>query len=842
MLQPYLQQCGYSSHMVRSDFRFAEGKQVRLAAFAHVPADARSACIAVIETEADPIGAVSSCRDLGAPVVFVCYRHELQWWRQSPGQPQLVETVAATKVEQFFDAHQAEFAPDAVYRAKTWGRFDKQYQLTFVDVGLMHLVEAEIGEALGSLVERSVSTVKARLKWRKLTARQSAWLLGSVFWLLAAKILHDKQVPAFSDIQLPDVDDVLQRVGAHYGTTAEVTACNPRKREALREVAASIGGFADLGHATTESLAYVYENTLISKETRRALGTHSTPPYLVDYVVGRLASSIERIPVRNRNVFEPGCGHAAFLVSAMRLLRELSPAAWSRQRRHNYLQARLHGVEVDAFALEIARLSLTLADVPNPNGWDLQLGDMFEGNVLPELAQSATILLANAPFENFTVAEKSRYQSRNVELHHVNKTAEMLRRVLPALPVGALVGVVAPQGLLHSANATELREMFVRDFEIADVCLLPDGVFTYSDTESAVLLARKRHSRTRKGSPTYRRVRERDLDRFKQDYHFSSVRRIDQSRFSAEKGFVMRVPDLEEVWHWCRNYPRLSSLASIGKGLEYGGQSLPQGTETYSRRRFQGAHRGFVHFGPGVALHGLPRAYWMNLAPEAIRRPGTGTTTGIPQVLLNYARVSRGPWRLKALLDRKGRPVTSRFLTVRPRASLCSLEYLWALCNSPLANGFAYSHLTKRDNLAGVIRRIPVPDVSHTEVNAISDVVNQYLETVAPGVLQPQPDLGVARDLMFQVDAQVLRLYDLPPRLERQLLDLFCGWQREGVPFPFERYYAEDYEPCFPLHEYLSDSYEWSTAGYLRSQPREDLPPDVLGALGFAIEAYADEE
>jgi hypothetical protein len=177
VLQPYLQQCGYSSHMVRSDFRFAEGKQVRLAAFAHVAADARSACIAVIETEADPIGAVSSCRDLGAPVVFVCYRHELQWWRQSPGQPQLVETVAATKVEQFFDAHQAEFAPDAVYRAKTWGRFDKQYQLTFVDVGLMHLVEAEIGEALGSLVERSVSTVKSRLKWRKLTARQSAWLL-----------------------------------------------------------------------------------------------------------------------------------------------------------------------------------------------------------------------------------------------------------------------------------------------------------------------------------------------------------------------------------------------------------------------------------------------------------------------------------------------------------------------------------------------------------------------------------------------------------------------------------------------------------------------------------------
>ena len=36
---------------------------------------------------------------------------------------------------------------------------------------------------------------------------------------------------------------------------------------------------------------------------------------------------------------------------------------------------------------------------------------------------------------------------------------------------------------------------------------------------------------------------------------------------------------------------------------------------------------------------------------------------------------------------------------------------------------------------------------------------------------------------MLQIDAEVLRLYDLPPRLERQILDLFAGWERQGVPF-----------------------------------------------------------
>jgi len=831
--------------MLRPDFRFADGKQVRLAAFAHVPADARSACIAVVEVASDPIAAVSSCRDLGAPVVFVCYGAELQWWKQGPGQPQLVETVPATEIKHFFGAHQAEFAPTAVYRAKTWGRFDKHYQLSFVDMGLMPLVESEIGEALGSLIERSVSTLKSRLAWRKLSEAQSDWLLKSVFWLLAAKILRDKQVAAFSEIQLSDVDEVFRRVGVHYGTNTKVAARNASERDALREVAASIADFAHLGHATTESLAYVYEHTLISKVTRKALGTHSTPPYLVDYVVGKLASWIEEIPLKNRNVFEPACGHAAFLVAAMRLLRELLPGNWSPQRRHEYLHKRLHGCEVDAFALEIARLSLTLADVPNPDGWDLQLTDMFERDVLVRSAESATILVANAPFENFTGTERTRYEKRRVELHHANKTAEMLAHALPALPPGALVGVVVPQGLLHSGNATDVREILVREFDIADVCLLPDGIFTLSDMESAIVLARKGQLRERRGSSlTYRRVRERDVDGFKHDYHFSSVRRLDQSRFSAENGWDMRVPELEELWQWCRLYGTLESVAHISYGLSYEASKLPEGAVKYSQRRFSGAKRGFVRLQHDLLLHQLPRGLWMNLSPGVVQVKRAGAATGIPQLLVNRAPVSRGPWRLKALIDAEGHPVTDAFITIRPGETAWSLEFLWALCNSPFANAFAFTHSTKRYNLTTMMRSIPVPPVAECDIQRVTETVRGYLREVAQDkqMLAPTVSADRARDLMLRVDADVLRLYDLPPRLERQLLDLFAGWQRQGVPFQFERYYPEDYEPCFPLHEYLSDSYERSTAGYLRAQPREDSPPELVHALRVAVEAYADEE
>ena len=39
------------------------------------------------------------------------------------------------------------------------------------------------------------------------------------------------------------------------------------------------------------------------------------------------------------------------------------------------------------------------------------------------------------------------------------------------------------------------------------------------------------------------------------------------------------------------------------------------------------------------------------------------------------------------------------------------------------------------------------------------------------------------RILHWRIDAEVLRLYDLPAALERKVLDLFSGVHRRGVPF-----------------------------------------------------------
>ena len=847
-MKPHLTRCGYTHDLLRSAVRFGAQPVVGLLGFARLPADTRTACVLAVEVSDDSESTIKGFRALGAPIVLACYRDTLQWWRQSVDRPQLLKSVSSEEVDSFFKQHRNEFAPDTVYRAKTWGRFEREYQLTFVDVGLMPVVERETGEALGRLIERNVSSLATTMKWKSPNPEQGKWLLQSVFWLVAAKVLADKRVATFGDLELTDVDAAFTQVANHYGTGSTVGIASKRQREALHACAADIARFSDLSHVSTESLAYVYENTLISKKTRRDLGTHSTPPCLVDYVVGKLVDWIADIPANRRHVFEPACGHAAFLVSAMRLLRELrmeGSANETLRRRHEYLQRRLHGCEIDAFALEIARLSLTLADIPNPDGWDLQQGDMFVGDVLERQSRHAMILLANPPFEDFTQAEKAKYARRGISLQLHNKTAEMLARSLPHLPVGAVFGVVVPQGLLHSANAAPLRQLITGGFEINEICLFADTLFQKSDVESAILLGRKVAKRPRRTHMlSYRRVREPGIEEFKKTYAVSSRCRVEQQRFADGDRYDMRVPELENIWLWCRDYLTLDDICETGQGLAFKGKDLPKGAITYQTRRFAHAARGFVHLDEDLEIHRLPRGYWLNLSRDVVLHHRTGTTTNVPQVLLNYARVSRDPWRLKGLLDEQGHAVTSRFLTVRPLNSTVPLEFFWALCNSPVANAFAHTHsFMKRDNLVGTMRQMPIPHSWQAGIDAVVQAARAYL-TAAVGdphsLFVQQPDPDYLCHLLLQVDAEVLQLYDLPPRLERQLLDYFNGKERQGVPFKFDRYYPPNFEPCFPLHEYLSDSFHHSTAGALRQRHQDVVSPDISAAMQAAVEAFQE--
>lgn len=825
-LRPHIERCGYRRGFIQQDLEFGEGSRVALAAFAHPPFDARSACIVALDGPSDQ-NAVDACRSTGAPIVLTCHERQFQWWKLGPvdvrpiGRPMDAEEAPA-----FFERHSEDFSPQRVYRAKTWARLDRQLGLPFVDVDLLPAVERDAGAALARLIEQNYAVLQERLEWAKPTASQAQWMLQSVFWLISAKMLHDKGVPKFSQVDLHDVRTVFAHIAQHHD--ASMLPLDFRNESALSEVVSNISRFSNLRFATTEALAFVYENAMITDAIRNELGTHRTPTYLIDYIVGRLAPWVEQIDVQKRNVFEPACGHAGFLGAAIRLLTELLPPdKSSAANRRAYLRSRVHGCEIDPFAIEIARLSLTLADIPNPDHWDLVSGDMFEPEVLEQQSKSATILLANPPFNNFTSEERERLCLAGAEIRYLNKTAEMLHRTLPHLPEGACFGVVVPQGFLHSRNAAELRREMLSAYEVDEILLFPDKVFEFSDMESAVLIGRRcdvRHvHRVR-----YRRVREPDVEGFRNSYIVSAQRYASQKRFQAA-GYDLRLADLESLWKSLGKLPlRLRDIADVGRGFSRKA-TLPN-EKFYFDSRAEGRDPVFHKFPAGIELHCLPRERWADLSEDKLDRVRWGTPSNRGQVLFNYIRTSRGPWRLKALSDQDGHGVSSSFVVVRPKE--LSVEFLWALLNSPIANAYAYSHLGRRHNIEGTMRELRVPEPSPSQLGNIKSLVHQYFSAVEAhkGPLFKEEVAPSPKEILLRIDAAVLVIYRLARETERELLDLFAGWGRGGVPFKFDGYFPKHFQQSVHLSELIAITYDWPKTNRHRGQLIEREVQGLLSA------------
>jgi hypothetical protein len=155
--------------------------------------------------------------------------------------------------------------------------------------------------------------------------------------------------------------------------------------------------------------------------------------------------------------------------------------------------------------------------------------------------------------------------------------------------------------------------------------------------------------------------------------------------------------------------------------------------------------------------------------------------------------------------------------------------------NSPVANAFAFDHLGKRDILVGTMRRMPVPACSAAHASAIEQAAlrcRQLATSAGPLFSGDSTPDGIKRALLG-MDAAVLRAYDLPPRLEYQLLDHFTGVERKGVGCDFRGYYPPGFTSYLPLHMVISEQFQHAAADATadRFKPGESAyVRDVLNA------------
>jgi hypothetical protein len=86
-----------------------------------------------------------------------------------------------------------------------------------------------------------------------------------------------------------------------------------------------------------------------------------------------------------------------------------------------------------------------------------------------------------------------------------------------------------------------------------------------------------------------------------------------------------------------------------------------------------------------------------------------------------------------------------------------------------------------------------------------------------------------AETLLDQIDALVLKAYDLPPRLEKELLEYFRDARRPTL-HDWTHWFPKDFAPFIPLHRFLSDEYKVATSGWVLNVFKP-LPKDEAGAI-----------
>lgn len=239
----------------------------------------------------------------------------------------------------------------------------------------------------------------------------------------------------------------------------------------------------------------------------------------------------------------------------------------------------------------------------------------------------------------------------------------------------------------------------------------------------------------------------------------------------------------------------------------------------------------------------------MNAEPSVIRRPGRGVTGQPEQVLVNHARMSRGPWSMRAWLDKEGAAVKGNFLVARSQNPDVPGLLLWALLNSPVANAFVYAFSSKRHIIGGDLLSLPIPVLASERANSILAAAQTFFATASArgGFFQAEPDSGTVKRALLELDAAVLRAYDLPPRLERQLLDLFTGIERKGVGLDgpdgkstFRGYYPPGFTSALPLHMVISEQFERARADKTAERFKPGDSPHIRDLLRAVASAKAE--
>ncbi|MFE3251093.1 class I SAM-dependent DNA methyltransferase [Streptomyces sp. NPDC059209] len=689
---------GYGEELVEENYPIWTGagnSRVDLAAFARRnPKDMSTAAIVVQQSSREASGRIqdetsSLALTLAAPFIAVALPESLRIASVN------IDGTSETLTEiDYHDHSQASriahrLDPRSVLEAKTGSR---QPALFPMDVSILERARKDSGDRLSPRVEEALrgafdvlgyqsSKPSSEEATERLHKRAARLVVGA----LTTLVLRDKEGLPKGTAGVT-VDSVMQH---HPQEFRWVTSLDSRELDALTGIVAGLGRDIDFRGLDPSILSEVYEKTLVSDAQRRKLGTHYTPPALARKMLA--ATPMETVSPEERLVIDPTCGSGGLLLAAHDRLRALQPTDWDLRESHRDLTAHLHGYDTDAFAVEIARLSLFLHAVPAGNGWDVKHGDALnvklKGNARP------SIIVANPPWKN-----------TNTGGRRSERADDFLLWMLNSLRPGGLLSIVLPIGWLSNRSSRETRNKVRALCDIFEIWRLPKGSFNSANAAPAVLTARRHEKAAGSQGPIlFRRVINRgSLESFYKSGRASEVFLTDS--LTSSPGDVSLITGPLTDWANGQDFSTLGDVADVVTGPQpkSGILGRTDGTENCQYLKLSGSLHPFAEADPEdlMSVH----------FPDDFQTGRGSAGLGKPKVLTPAASGPDTPWRLKPSIDTRGILVRNSLHMVMPKSDEDDLLYgLLAFLGTGFASCWIDERALERNVSTADARSIPIP-------------------------------------------------------------------------------------------------------------------------------------
>lgn len=737
--------------------------------------DISTSCIAVRAWTASG-GKTAALREmsyLGVPIAMFATPKVVEVWSVvadgSENMPSIQETITYQEVGNFFKRHEAELSPRSLVSAKRGVR-----QLSFfeIDPSLEQFAREATKKGLVSQFEYAIGLAGETLALNKIEDGQKPdVLIKLAISILGARILQDK-LSDDDELRTRDVFTLLGALQSKFPNYFTDIAKQARTigDDVVDALYTGLSGDFTFRSLTNDMLGYFYENTLVTPEMRRSSGIYYTPRHIAERILKRLP--VEDLAPEERVVFDGTCGSGSLLLASYDRLSSLLPIQWSAERRYEYLLRSIQGVDIDAFACDVARLSLMLYNLPMGDSWQVKRSDVFRAQPKELFGRTPKIIVGNPPFQ----------EPRSVDGKRIQLAARVLEHYLNWVEEGGFVGVVLPLTFLHNTSplTMQMRELLLRQFDILEIWHLPETAVSDSAVATAVILAKK--------LPANHRFRSGLLTRVEHAHSVDSVRVDDTQSFDASYVFPQdswrgnsqyRLDSslFESIWTRIesRFRPIHKEYCELRNGVQIGTKALldhlSENNQGVEWRRFLYNNDDSTVLRPYEIHWDKQEIKYLKYPSKELHRQRKPAHFEVsPKLIINATRNPGNPWRFYCAIDTNRLVVTENFHYGLPQSSTTA-SALVAVLNSKVANAWFASHNYQRDVNLAQLKKLPFPEFTDEQLDVLDKLVSSITRIENS---QSSPSL------LDEIDNIVFNAYGLTLAEQRQINAWLDAYPRPG--------------------------------------------------------------